>query len=144
MAADIARVRHPPATKSHIDALGDQVGLAIAEHEFQAHARMRGEKFAHPFDAKKIQATRLCPAEVSPSTASAQRSKKACPASVRVSLRVLHQARVQLRFQLLHAPAHAVGCSAQPARGFGKAAATHDLHVQRDVIEIDHQRPWRV
>ncbi|EGD16591.1 hypothetical protein XGA_0997 [Xanthomonas hortorum ATCC 19865] len=56
----------------------------------------------------------------------------------------LHQARVQLRFQLLHAPAHAVGCSAQPARGFGKAAATHDLHIQRDVIEIDHQRPWRV
>ncbi|EGD18288.1 hypothetical protein, partial [Xanthomonas hortorum] len=120
------QVRHHTATKSHIDALGDQVGLAIAEHEFQAHARMRGEKFAHPFDAKKIQATRLCPAEVSPSTASAQRSKKACPASVRVSLRVERW------------------CSAHPARGFGKAAATHDLHIQRDVIEIDHQRPWRV
>ncbi|EGD18794.1 hypothetical protein XGA_2589, partial [Xanthomonas hortorum ATCC 19865] len=57
--ADIAQGRHHTATKSHIDALGDQVGLAIAEHEFQAHARMRGEKFAHPFDAKKIQATRL-------------------------------------------------------------------------------------
>ncbi|EGD19620.1 hypothetical protein XGA_1738, partial [Xanthomonas hortorum ATCC 19865] len=130
------------ATKSHIDALGDQVGLAIAEHEFQAHARMRGEKFAHPFDAKKIQATRLCPAEVSPSTASAQRSKKACPASVRVSLRV--ERCIRRVSSCASSCCHAVGCSAQPARGFGKAAATHDLHIQRDVIEIDHQRPWRV
>ncbi|EGD20277.1 hypothetical protein XGA_1044 [Xanthomonas hortorum ATCC 19865] len=134
----MAQVRHHTATKSHIDALGDQVGLAIAEHEFQAHARMRGEKFAHPFDAKKIQATRLCPAEVSPSTASAQRSKKACPASVRVSLRVERCIR--------RVSSCASSCCTRRLTllGVGKAAATHDLHIQRDVIEIDHQRPWRV
>lgn len=53
LAADIAQVRQHTATKGHIDTLGDPFGLGVAEHEFQANARMRGEKFATPLDPKK-------------------------------------------------------------------------------------------
>ena len=120
---------------------------------------MRGQEVGHPFDPEEIQEIRRrChPHQASDLLATGHQRLpgigqpvhrigatfvKRLPSIGQGELAggALHQPRIQLRFELLHAPAHAIGRGAQPARGLGKTAATHDLHIQRNVIEVDHGR----
>jgi redox-sensitive bicupin YhaK (pirin superfamily) len=157
LAADVARILQATTAKGHVDTLGDQVGLGIAEHKVHPHPWMRGQEAGHPLHREEIEqiGRRRHPHQAARRLAArAQRLPRIRQAVDRIRAarvehltgagerelagRALQQPGAQLRLQRLHAPAHGIRRHTQAPRGLGKAAAAYHLYEQGDVIEVEH------
>src|ERR1035437_9918429 len=55
LATDVARVMQWAAAKSHVDPVGNQVGLGIPEDKVEPYSRMSRKKTSHPLHLEKVE-----------------------------------------------------------------------------------------
>jgi hypothetical protein len=140
-----------------VDALFDQVGALVAEHELEPNLGIRGEELGdqlHPEDVEEVGRRRdanLPARHLAALTqllrgfgqsldlvGTARVERRTGVGQGELARGALHQAQTQLLLELLDAAARGVGRHAEPPCGRCEAAGANHLDEQRHVVEIQH------